>query len=233
MIKYVLLALISFSCFSNDDFIYLGHNCVRVDNEHLPISHKKFSEHVEDVADVVFSFGTKKPKRKYENRPMRDALRHLRNPDRDWKTKYHFEKDYLSSSGYQSDGFLQFWKEAGIVIERETCHLGFVGVGLENQKTDGPVLLTIPGSEGYITVEPLSSCLFYLKAPSRRSRTVLQVYTQGSPHNVYQKVYHNNNMHGDFLKANYLDRRYEGDMIPMDWFHPSSWEWYAKYILKR
>lgn len=226
-----LLLIFSFSSMANDEFIYLGQNCVNVSNSDLPYANKKFSDHVEDISKVVFSLGTKKPQRKYDERPMRDGFRHLQNPDREWKTKFHFEKDYLSSSGYQSGGYLQFWQDNGIVVKKETCHLGLVGIGLENQKGDNPILLVMPNGEGYIRIEPKTSCLFYFKAADRTKEATFYVYTQGSPYNVFQKVYHNNNMHGDFLKNNYLSNNYSGDMIPLDWFHFSSWDWYAKYIL--
>ena len=226
-----LLLFFSYSSVADDDFEYIGHNCIYVGKGDLPYAKKNLGDHVSDISDVIFSFGTKKPQRKYQERPMRDGFRHLQNPDRAWKTKFHFEKDYLASSGYNSEGYLQFFKDNGIVVDSETCHLGFVGIGLENQKDDNPILLVMPGDNGYIRIERKSSCLFYFKAPDRKSKTTFKVYTQGSPYNIFQKVYHNNNMHGDFLKENYLSKNYEGDMIPMDWFHFSSWDWYAKHIL--
>ena len=157
-------------------------------------------------------------------RPIRDAWVHLNNPLRHRNTKYHFEDNYLAGSGKFNGNYVQFFSEPGVVfdpvVKGNAAH-GIIAIGLENQDSSRSVYLEIPHQGKEIILQPETSCLYFFKA-SNTEKTTFRVRSDVFHGYLYQKLYYNNNVDGNFLRKQYQSYEFEpykDTYIPEELFH--------------
>ncbi len=219
ILSFLFLFLFCLNAFSNP-VTYLGKSCVRTPRSAM-LTRTSGNVHVNGL--LVHQ------SKKTIERPIRDCWVHLNNPMRGKKQMYHFEEHYKGGSGKFNGNYVQFFDEAGVEFDPATkggTFRGIIGIGLENQDSSRNVYLDVPSWRS-LTLPPETSCLYlfilhdYNVNPNFPKMT-FKVRSDAYYGYIYQKLYYNNNIGGEWLKKEYNSGNFEhygSNELSDDMFH--------------